>query len=253
MARGYEGAFGRKVNAPYVWLPLCAIFVLLPLDWRRPLRVAHLDLLVIVAGFGVSHYFFNRGRSGSRSRSPTRRCSTCWPERSGSAFRGGDGLRPSVPALWLAIVARRPDRLPGRPQRRRLERDRRRLLRRDRRATRSPTASRSTATSPTTTATATPTARSPTTSTSRSSSCSPGRGLGRPAGRPRRGDLLRPGDHRRRSSCSAAACAPAETATDLGILLAVRLGRLPLHGLRPGVEHERRPGRDAAGRQPCSS
>ena len=64
MARGYEGAFGRKLNAPYIWLPLCAIFVLGLLDWRRLRRLAHLDLVVIVAGFGISHYFFNRGEIG---------------------------------------------------------------------------------------------------------------------------------------------------------------------------------------------
>ena len=28
MARGYPGAFGRMVNAPYIWLPLCGIFFL---------------------------------------------------------------------------------------------------------------------------------------------------------------------------------------------------------------------------------
>jgi hypothetical protein len=64
MARGYPGAFGRMISAPYFWLPLCAIFVLGLLDWRRPFRLAHLDLLVIVAGFGLSHYFFNRGNIG---------------------------------------------------------------------------------------------------------------------------------------------------------------------------------------------
>jgi hypothetical protein len=64
MARGYPGAFGRAVNSPWVWLTLCFIFVVGLLDWRRPLRVAHLDLLVIVAGFGVSHYFFNQGEIG---------------------------------------------------------------------------------------------------------------------------------------------------------------------------------------------
>ena len=45
MARGYPGAFGHKLNAPYVWLPLCAIFLLGLFDWRRPWRVANLDLL----------------------------------------------------------------------------------------------------------------------------------------------------------------------------------------------------------------
>ncbi|HEU4979632.1 MAG TPA: hypothetical protein VFT14_00340 [Solirubrobacterales bacterium] len=64
MARGYPGAFGRAVNSPWVWLPLSVIFIAGLFDWRRPLRLAHLDLLVIVGGFGLSHYFFNRGEIG---------------------------------------------------------------------------------------------------------------------------------------------------------------------------------------------
>ena len=63
MARGYAGAFGRKLNAPYVWLPLCALFLLPFIDFRRPFRLLHLDLLVLLA-FGASHYFFNRGEIG---------------------------------------------------------------------------------------------------------------------------------------------------------------------------------------------
>ncbi|HEX2232649.1 MAG TPA: glycosyltransferase 87 family protein [Thermoleophilaceae bacterium] len=63
MARGYDGAFGRKLNAPYVWLPLCLLFLLPFVDPRRPLRLLHLDLLVLL-GFGVSHVFFNRGEIG---------------------------------------------------------------------------------------------------------------------------------------------------------------------------------------------
>jgi hypothetical protein len=63
MARGYPGAFGRKLNAPYIWLPLCALFLLPFVDLRRPLRLLHLDLLVLLA-FGVSHVFFNRGEIG---------------------------------------------------------------------------------------------------------------------------------------------------------------------------------------------
>jgi hypothetical protein len=63
MARGYSGAFGRKLNAPYVWIPLCVLFVLPFLDFRRPFRLLHLDLLVLL-GFGVSHVFFNRGEIG---------------------------------------------------------------------------------------------------------------------------------------------------------------------------------------------
>jgi hypothetical protein len=63
MARGYEGAFGRKLNAPYVWIPLCVLFLAPFVDLRRPFRLLHLDLLVLL-GFGVSHVFFNRGEIG---------------------------------------------------------------------------------------------------------------------------------------------------------------------------------------------
>src|SRR4051794_9678798 len=59
MARGYPGAFGRKLNAPYVWIPLCLLFLAPFLDPRRPFRLLHLDLLAVLA-FGVSHVFFNR-------------------------------------------------------------------------------------------------------------------------------------------------------------------------------------------------
>ena len=63
MARGYEGAFGRKLNAPYVWIPLCILFLAPFVDPRRPFRIVHLDLLVMLA-FGASHVFFNRGDIG---------------------------------------------------------------------------------------------------------------------------------------------------------------------------------------------
>lgn len=61
MARGYPGAFGRKANAPYVWLPLCALFLLPFL--RPPLRLLHLDLAVLLA-FSVSFAFFNAAKLG---------------------------------------------------------------------------------------------------------------------------------------------------------------------------------------------
>ena len=65
MARGYPGAFARKVNALYVWLPMCVLFLAPFVSLRRPWRMIHLDLLVIVAGFSVSLAFFNAGRIGS--------------------------------------------------------------------------------------------------------------------------------------------------------------------------------------------
>src|SRR3954462_6556286 len=104
MARGYPGAFGRMVNAPYIWLPLCAIFVLGLLDWRRPFRVAHLDLLVIVAGFGLSHYFFNRGEIGVSVPLAYPPLLYLLGRALWLGFRGGTGLRPTAPALWLAVL-----------------------------------------------------------------------------------------------------------------------------------------------------
>jgi hypothetical protein len=59
LSRGYSGAIAQKVNAPYVWIPLCLLFVAPFLDFRRPFRLLHLDLLVLL-GLGVSLYFLNR-------------------------------------------------------------------------------------------------------------------------------------------------------------------------------------------------
>jgi hypothetical protein len=61
MARGYPGAFGRHVNALYIWLPLCLLFVLPFVDPRRPLSLLHLDLLVLLS-WSVSLAFFNHAR-----------------------------------------------------------------------------------------------------------------------------------------------------------------------------------------------
>ena len=106
MARGYPGAFGRMINAPYIWLPLCAIFVLGLLDWRRPFRLAHLDLLVLVAGFGLSHYFFNRGNIGLSVplAYPPLLYLLCRALWLGFRRRPGSGLRPSLPITVLAIA-----------------------------------------------------------------------------------------------------------------------------------------------------
>ena len=60
MARGLEGAFGRRVNSPWVWIPLMVAFFVAFFDPRRPLRLLHLDLLVLLS-FSLSHVFFNRG------------------------------------------------------------------------------------------------------------------------------------------------------------------------------------------------
>jgi hypothetical protein len=56
MARGYPGAFGRKVNSPWVWITLTILFVA-PFCAGRP-RMLHLDLAALAA-FGVSVAYFN--------------------------------------------------------------------------------------------------------------------------------------------------------------------------------------------------
>ena len=58
MARGYPGAFGRHVNALYIWIPMCFLFFVPFFDWRKPLRLLHLDLLVLLS-FSVSLAFFD--------------------------------------------------------------------------------------------------------------------------------------------------------------------------------------------------
>ncbi len=63
MARGYAGAFGRRVNAWYVWLPLCLLFIAPFVPWRRRPSLFHLDLLVLL-GFSVSLAFFNHALIG---------------------------------------------------------------------------------------------------------------------------------------------------------------------------------------------
>lgn len=105
MARGYSGAFGHKLNAPYVFLPLCAIFLIGLLDWRRPWRAATLDLLVLL-GFGVSNYFFNRADIGVSVplQYPVLLYlggRALWIGLTGR----GAGLRPVWPARWLLIAA----------------------------------------------------------------------------------------------------------------------------------------------------
>ena len=58
MARGMPGAFGRHLDALYIWLPLCLLFIAPFFDWRRPLRMRNVDLLVLTS-FSISLAFFN--------------------------------------------------------------------------------------------------------------------------------------------------------------------------------------------------
>ena len=126
MARGYEGQFGHVLNAPYVWLPLCAIFLLGLVDWRRPWRIAHLDLLALLA-FGVSHVFFNRGEIGVSVPLVYPVLAYLLARMLWLGFRGGAAASTRLPRGLARDRRRLPDRLPGDDQRRRLRGDRRRL------------------------------------------------------------------------------------------------------------------------------
>jgi Glycosyltransferase family 87 len=107
LARGYSGAIAQKVNAPYVWLPLCLLFLVPFIDPRRPFRLLHLDLLVLL-GLGLSLLFFNRGEI-------TASVPLTYPVLgyllvrmvwSGLRPREEDGpLVPLVPMKWLVIAA----------------------------------------------------------------------------------------------------------------------------------------------------
>jgi hypothetical protein len=134
MARGYPGFFGKHVNALYIWLPLCLLFMLPFVNFRRPFSLLHLDLLVLLS-FSVSLAFFNHAhiyasvpliyppliyllarmlalmRRGSRPEAP-----------------------PARPCPMAGARGCAPDRLSRRAERHRLERGRYRLCGRYRRA-----------------------------------------------------------------------------------------------------------------------
>jgi hypothetical protein len=106
MARGYPGAFGRKSNALYLWIPLSLLFIVPFVDPRRPFRLLHLDLLMLL-GFSVSLAYFNHGNIGVS-------VPAAYPPlvylllRMLMAARSRRGPPPAirllVPATWLAIA-----------------------------------------------------------------------------------------------------------------------------------------------------
>ncbi len=108
MARGYPGAFGEHVNALYVWLPLCVLFMAPFVNPRRPFSLLHLDLLVLLS-FSVSLAFFNHAHiyaSVPLAYPPllyllARMLALARRARAGRA--GGPSLRLLVPVSWLAV------------------------------------------------------------------------------------------------------------------------------------------------------
>ncbi len=110
MARGYPGAFGRHVNALYIWIPLCVLFFLPFFDWRRPFRLLHLDLLVLLS-FSVSLAYFNHAHiyaSTPLAYPPlvyllVRMLLLARVGRRGAPTREPRPLRLLVPVPWLAV------------------------------------------------------------------------------------------------------------------------------------------------------
>lgn len=107
MARGYDGAFGRRVNAWYVWLPLCVLFVAPFLPWRRRPSWLLLDLLVLLS-FSVSLAFFNEARIGLSTPLIYPPLLYLLLRMLLVARRGGlrrpEPLRLLVPVSWLAVA-----------------------------------------------------------------------------------------------------------------------------------------------------
>ena len=116
------------LNKPWVWLPLAALFLLPFVDPRRPLRLVHLDLLVLLdlaSPSSTSTRAASRSRCRSCTRcSPTCWCAPCWP---GSGRGLGGGARALAADALAGGRARAARRLPGRAQRAGLDRDRRGL------------------------------------------------------------------------------------------------------------------------------
>ena len=137
LARGYSGAIAQKVNAPYVWLPLCLLFLAPVLRPAPPASACSTSTCSCCSGSASRCSSSTAARSPPRCRSPIRcwatsSCGCSWSgfrprERAGPAraARAGPLARRSA-AVVLAV---RPDRA----QRRRLARDRHRRRRRRRR------------------------------------------------------------------------------------------------------------------------
>jgi len=116
MARGYPGAFGRRVNAWYVWVPLCLLFIAPFVPWRRTRSwrtgrhrrawsLLHVDLLALL-GLSISLAFFNHGMIGIST--PITYPFTLYLLVRMLALGFGRGrprepLRLGVPVGWLAI------------------------------------------------------------------------------------------------------------------------------------------------------
>src|SRR4051812_18549278 len=107
MTRGYAGAFGRKSNALYIWIPLLVLFVAPFVDWRRPLRVRHLDLLVL-SSLSISLAFFTPATLGGSVPSFYPPLLYLFGRLTWIGLRreraAPEPLKLLVPATWLAVA-----------------------------------------------------------------------------------------------------------------------------------------------------
>ncbi len=104
MARGYPSQFGHLLNSPLVWGALALVFFFGLFDFRRPLKIVHLDLLVLLS-FGVSEAYFNAADIGVSVPLAYPPLLYLLGRMLWIGFRGvRDGLRPTIPA-WVLTVA----------------------------------------------------------------------------------------------------------------------------------------------------
>jgi glycosyl transferase family 87 len=105
LARGYEDAVAGNVNEAWIWIPLCLLFVAPFFDPRRPFRLLHLDLLVLLS-FSISQFFFNKGEivASVPLVYPVLAYLFVRMLLAGFRPRRGEGpLIPVVPIRWLTI------------------------------------------------------------------------------------------------------------------------------------------------------
>jgi hypothetical protein len=105
MARGTKGAFGgRQINSLPIWLGLCVIFLLGLADWRKPLTMRNLDLVVLLS-FSVSLWFFNRGDIFTAVPLAYPPMAYLLARMVWSAWRGGPERGRAVWPVWLLASA----------------------------------------------------------------------------------------------------------------------------------------------------
>ncbi len=105
MARGGSGAFGgRQINSLPIWLGLCAIFLIGLADFRKPLTMRNLDLVVLLS-FSVSLWFFNRGEIFTAVPLAYPPMAYLLARMVWSAWRGGPERGRPVWPVWLLASA----------------------------------------------------------------------------------------------------------------------------------------------------